>query len=288
MKTAKRVAVTMVFLCASLVSSFATGPKLLLPRGLAVDSQGNLYVANSAGNNILVYSPGYTLQKLRTITQDISNPMGVAFDPMGNLWVANFNSNTVTAYNAGIELTKFTITAAQGINNPFAIAVDGANNVYVQNNWSSISIYYPYQCQCMVQLATFDGNGAWPANSLRGIASGGGSTVVGYTGGWWQFQTDYDFLIPGSLTGLTFNHPFSLATDNHGGFYMADDDGSVYYFGQALGYGVSNTFRYVVQLSYVPTGVAVDNARGRLYFSNYDANTIDVYTTAGVYLHTIK
>lgn len=57
-KNATRMAATL--LLASV--SFAATSALELLRGLAIDAKGNLYVANSVANNILVYSPSYTLK----------------------------------------------------------------------------------------------------------------------------------------------------------------------------------------------------------------------------------
>ena len=77
-----RIAGTLLALFALASASFAANP-LSYPWGLALDSKGNLYVANANANNILVFSPGYQLQTAKTITQGISVPSGVAFDPLG-------------------------------------------------------------------------------------------------------------------------------------------------------------------------------------------------------------
>src|SRR5277367_3555646 len=71
---------------------------LLNPWRVALDSKGNLYVANYDGNNILVYGPQYVQKPALTITSDISQPSGVAFDSQGNLYVSNVGSNSITVY----------------------------------------------------------------------------------------------------------------------------------------------------------------------------------------------
>src|SRR5215469_1071894 len=68
-----------LFLFCGLCSYAATQP-LSYPKGLAVDSKGNLYVANSGGNDILIYNSSYVQITSATITSNISNPTGVAFD----------------------------------------------------------------------------------------------------------------------------------------------------------------------------------------------------------------
>ena len=54
----------------------ATTHPLAYPYGLAVDSKGNLYVANANGNEVLVYSVSHTQVPAKTITQNISAPSG--------------------------------------------------------------------------------------------------------------------------------------------------------------------------------------------------------------------
>jgi DNA-binding beta-propeller fold protein YncE len=66
---------------------------LSYPKGLAVDAKGNLHVANSGGNDILVYNPELSQVTSKTITCNISNPSGVALDRVGNLWVTNHGTS---------------------------------------------------------------------------------------------------------------------------------------------------------------------------------------------------
>lgn len=94
-----------IVICLSLLLSLAgislAAPvKLSSPLGLAVDSTGQLYVANFGGNNILVYNVSYGQVASKRITANISAPTGVAFEPTGNLRVANFGNSTVTEYTS--------------------------------------------------------------------------------------------------------------------------------------------------------------------------------------------
>jgi len=73
----------------------------------------------------------------------------------------------------------------------------------------------------------------------------------------------------------------ALAGDNQSNMYVGNSDGSVYIVGP------SNKLPFL-QLSFVPTGIAVDNVRGRVYISDAPANTIYVYSTAGTLLKTIQ
>jgi hypothetical protein len=73
----------------------ATG--LNAPIGLALDSSGNLYVSNSLGNSITVYSPGANSNTppARTISGNLTSlnvPQFIAVDSNNRLYVSNFGA----------------------------------------------------------------------------------------------------------------------------------------------------------------------------------------------------
>jgi hypothetical protein len=78
-RTIASVLMSLLFLTA--VSPAATKP-ITAPEGRA-RFQGNLYVANYSGNEILIYSPSY--QQMKSITKSVSGPAGIAFDPSREL-----------------------------------------------------------------------------------------------------------------------------------------------------------------------------------------------------------
>lgn len=280
MELMNRIAATLLSLIVLASAVFAANPKIELPRGIAVDAKGNLYVANSAGNNILVYSPGYALQPSKTISQGISTPWGIAFDTMGDLFVATNGSNTITVYTGGKQNTNATIT--DGIVSPQAIAVDGQNTLWVENNYSNITVYGVYFGSALFQLKTIA-----PNNAPTGLAVTAGMMAVGSDYGGVSF-------IPtaSELLGLMLVDEFAsstgcaLASDVKGDVYIGNLDGSVQVSVAQLGNpGPPVSF---VQLPFAPSGIAVDSVRGRVYFSNYNNNSISVYSTAGTLLHVIQ
>lgn len=280
------IAAGLICLSVLVTASSAATPILALPRGLAVDAQGNLYVANSGGNNILVYGSGYGLQKSKTISAGVSVPWGVAFDAEGDLWVANNASNNITEYDAGV-LNPTTIITKQ-ITAPEALAFDGLGNLWVQNNATYLTVYEPSYIY------------ASPASLLQSISPGG--TIYGIavaaraliTGSpdVVSISPEFSALLGGTLasTPLTPYTGFAMASDVSGRFYMANLDGSVILTAPAQsgnGQGVI-TFKAFLQLPFTPSGIAVDNVRNRVYFSNYNGNSISVYNTAGTLLHVIQ
>ena len=84
---------------------------LLGPLGLAFDSAGNLYVAESGANRIESFTPAGGLGSFLGILP-LNDPTGLAFDSAGNLYVANDNA-----------IVKF--TPAGGLGTVFASGLSG-------------------------------------------------------------------------------------------------------------------------------------------------------------------
>ena len=108
------------------------------PRGIAFDSAGNLYVANSSNNvnnpsTIIKFTPGGARTIFAQTSTGLSGPYGLAFDAAGNLYVANTLGNFIERFSStGVDLGIF----AKGglIENPLGLAFDKAGNLYVANN----------------------------------------------------------------------------------------------------------------------------------------------------------
>ncbi|MGA3092178.1 MAG: hypothetical protein ABSD75_26515 [Terriglobales bacterium] len=276
------IAVALLCLFAFGSASFAATNPLNFPMGLAVDAKGNLWVANSGDNNILVFSPGYALQKADTITQGVSSPTGVAFDPQGNLWVTNFTASSVTEYTSRVQNTSNTITF--GIQNPEAIAIDGLGDIWVENGYLNVTVYgssFPY-APATSPVTTID-----PGSPVYGIAIGAGT---------FSFGGDIVVSFVPVLQALTGNigvvvvapnnNGFALASDVYGNVYMGNFDGSVRINVPIPGGGtITEPF---LQLPFTASGIAVDSVRNRVYISDAGNSQIQVYSTAGVLLKTIQ
>jgi len=106
-------------------SIFASG--LDEPEGLAFDSAGNLYVADS-GDGIIseINSAG----SVSTFASGLNSPAGLTFDPSGNLYVANTGNNTISKVNSSGSVSVFATGMQSFPYNGAFLAADSAGNIY--------------------------------------------------------------------------------------------------------------------------------------------------------------
>ncbi len=112
---------------------------LTQPTELAIDSFGNLYVANGGGGvNILRLSTGGQVSTFVTGQGVLDNISGLAFGPQGNLFIANFTGSIFSFDSSSSALALFGETTSV---NPFFdritdIEFDNVGNLYVGVNLS--------------------------------------------------------------------------------------------------------------------------------------------------------
>ena len=277
-KTARSVASTLMFLLVLGTVSFAATTKPLNnPDGLALDSNGNLWVANDAGNEVLVYNPSYVQLTGKTITNALNGPTGVAFDPSGNLWVSNINTSTVNQYTpTGKLLQQLT---GPGLSFPVAISIDGIGNLWVQSSANTIQMYAISLFDQLFNSAT--------ASSLNvgyflGVATHGSQWAIGTDQGFEVSPIDLFIAVNDTLeqpvAGLQGT---AMAFDAAGNLYVANLSGTVYYYNVTT--KTSTPFATLSE----PKGIVVDNARKRVYISDFSNSVVQVYSTSGTLLQTI-
>jgi len=246
------------------------------PRGVAVDSSGNVYVADTSNSRIRkITSAGVvtTLAGSGTAayadgtgtTASFNGPQGVAVDSSGNVYVADINNNRIRKItSAGIVTTLAgsgsysfadgTGTAAS-IAQPAGVAVDSSGNVYVADS----------------------GN-----NRIRKITSAGVVTTLAGSG--IGAYTD------GTGTTASFNGPQGVAVDSSGNVYVADSNNSR--IRKITSAGVVTTLAGSGDWAYAdgtgttasfngPQGVAVDSS-GNVYVADTSNSRIRKITSAGV------
>jgi hypothetical protein len=133
----------------------ATGAGLFNPQSVAVDTAGNLYIADSGHNRIRKVTTAGIISTIAgngTVGWDgdgglatsaqLNNPQGVAVDAAGNLYIADYSNNRIRKVNtAGIISTiagtggiGFSgdggLATAAEILNPQSVWIDAAGNIF--------------------------------------------------------------------------------------------------------------------------------------------------------------
>ncbi len=101
---------------------------LSYPAGVAVDTAGNLYVADDAKKRVVMLAAGSTNQTVLPFT-GLDDPMKAAVDAAGNLYVTEAFKDRVVKLAAGS--TNETVLPFTGLHFPEGVAVDTAGTVYV-------------------------------------------------------------------------------------------------------------------------------------------------------------
>lgn len=106
------------------------------PTGLAMNSQGVLFVASYTDNSIYKIMPNGQTQ-LYTKSGMLGGPIGLAFDSMDNLYVANYAKNNILKINKAGQIFTF----MTGVTNPYYLIIKG-NNLYITEQGNNTVLRY--------------------------------------------------------------------------------------------------------------------------------------------------
>jgi len=253
--------------------------RLQAPGGLAVDSAGNVFVADTGNNTIRKISPGGAVTTLAGFPGSHGSldsqgsaarfwaPFGIAVDSLGNVFVAEVANGTIRKISpAGQAGTLAGLAGHPGssdgvgdnaqFRNPWGVAVDRNGTVYVADTSS-----------CTIRKIT-------PVGAV--------STFAGLAGS------------PGSSDGMgsqaRFCNPHGVTVDGAGNIYVADTGNNTIrritaagmvstVAGRAGSPGLADGAPGVSQVRH-PQGLAADNS-GRLYVADTDNLAIRVLSSAG-------
>ncbi len=192
------------------------------PLGLARDSAGNVFVADTGNNAVkeILAAGGYTT--VNTLGTGFSSPKGVAVDGAGNVFVADAGNNAVKEIVAAGGYTTVNPLGGSFIfSGPTGVAVDGSGNVYVADNGSSSVYEMSPGCTASSCVTTLGSPGGF--GSAAGVAVDASGNV--YVAGSGSVKE----MTPGCTSGACvttlgggFNTPIGVAVDAGGNVYVGD------------------------------------------------------------------
>lgn len=97
------------------------------PTGLAIDSNGNILIANGSGGSATVYNSAGQPVATSLAAGTAFNPLGVAADAAHNVWIANGGTDTVTL----VALDGTLLANPSCCTGVSALALDPLGNVWV-------------------------------------------------------------------------------------------------------------------------------------------------------------
>jgi sugar lactone lactonase YvrE len=266
----------------------ATAAQLNYPSGIAVDSAGAIYVADSYNHKIRRFTVGGNITTvagtgtagalgdggLATAAQ-LNYPSGVAVDSLGNVYVADSSNQKIRKFTVGGNISTYAGTgnitngttdllgdggaaASATFNYPYGVAVDAAGNLYIADNGN-------YRIREVTK-----------ATGIISTVAGGGKLSLQ------DGQPATSINLAANISGYTGN-PGSVITDNAGNVYFTsayymvhkiDSAGTLWNVagGNYTALGDNGpAVSAMLNLGFGPpygAGIAINNTTGSLYISD--------------------
>jgi sugar lactone lactonase YvrE len=168
------------------------------PRGVAVDRNGDIYVADCNNNRIRKVTPGGVVTTLAGSgtagsangiggAASFNSPKGISIGPDRTIYVADSSNNLIRKITRAGDVTTFVGIGGTEFNDPRGISVDSSGNVFVADTVN---------------------------NLIRKVSPGGVITTLAGSGN--------DVSADGIGTAASFNRPSGLAFGPDGSIYVAD------------------------------------------------------------------
>lgn len=262
----------------------ATSADLNRPVGIALDSIGNLIIADTQNNRIRKVDDmgnistiagngtgGYNGDNIFAITAQLNEPIGITFDKLGNLYIVDKDENRIRKVDHAGIITTIAGTGTFGysgdngaatiaeLDGPYDVKINNSGNVLIADRLNS-------------RIRKIDNGGI--------ITTIVGNGVHGYSGD------------GGPAIAAEIGSPRGIAVDNLGNIYMVDwfnstirkinSAGTITTIAgdETDGYAGDGGLATAATLD-GPSGIAVD-AWGNIYFSDKNNHVIRKIDNSGI------
>jgi sugar lactone lactonase YvrE len=266
------------------------------PEGIAVDSAGNVYIADPYTNRVIKLPPGgrattiagtgvagYSGDNGQAYFAELSLPSGVAVDAGGNVYIADTGNSAIRGVSSSGIITTFAgrpqtpgyngdgiVSTTAQLNYPQDVAADAAGNVYIADTFNmrvrevTRGLIVTVAEMAAGRIAV-DSSGNVFAAAYGRVYEASNGTVATVAGAGAPVGAS------GAATGAQLYSPVGVAVDGAGDLYIGDTD-------NGLLREVSNGTIASIPGQWDPWGLAVD-AAGNLYEA--DNNLVREVTPAG-------
>ena len=267
-----------------IASTLSTGSIVLSqPNGVAVDTAGNIYIADTGNNRIVKVTPQGNASVLSVSVSGVglSQPQGIAVDASGTLYIADSGHSRVVKVSPSGSASVVG-TGAVVLSNPSGVAVDPSGNIFIADTYNNRIVEAP-SGGVAVALAITVSSGLANLTQPVGLAvdtsgnlyivdSGRIVFVANAAGG----GTAGSVL---SISGLLLIQPSGVAVDSSGNIFITDSPSKRIVIVDTNGNG-SLLSTGSLTLNW-PQGIALDTS-GNVYIADRNDNQIVTVTTSSV------
>jgi len=274
------------------------------PCGIAIDSSGHVYVADSQNHRIQKFtSSGQFITKWGSSGSgngQLNWPRGIALDSSGNVYVVDSQNHRIQKFtSSGQFVTKWGSEGSGDgqFNLPWGIALDSSGYVYVADTYNHRIQKFTSSGQFVTKWGS-EGSGDGQLNLPWGIAldnSGNVYVVDSQNHRVQKFTSSGQFVTKWGSLGSgngQFSFPGGIAVDSSGNVYVADtgNPGTYYYNHRIQKFTSSGQFvtkwgspGFGDGQFNLPQGIALDSS-GYVYVADTYSHRIQKFTSGGQFV----